>query len=78
MLNHLPKFQKGWGLDRTLIFRGGLVEKRRGGLQFAYEKKLKCEIFNNQKKKKIKQKSSCHNYEFKLVNFNLEFIAFKM
>ena len=55
------------------------MEKRRGGLQFAFEKKLKCEIFNNQKKKKkIKQKSSCHNYEFKLVNFNLEFIAFKM
>ena len=37
---------------------------------------LKFEIFNN--KKKFNQKGFCHNFEFKLRNFNTEFITFKI
>ena len=37
--------------------------------------KLKSEIFNN--KQKFKQKIFCHNYEFKVENFNLDFMTFK-
>ena len=46
------KFSKG-GLDRTLIFRGGLVRKRgdlfEGGCNFHVKNKPKFEIFNDKK-----------------------------
>ena len=38
--------------------------------------KLKSEKFIS--RKSDKQKSFCHNYEFKLGNFSLEFITFKL
>ena len=38
--------------------------------------KLKSEKFIS--RKFFKQKSFCHNYEFKLGNFSLEFITFKL
>ena len=63
-------FQK-LGVDRTLIFRGGLVGKR--GVTFSGEGRckdeLKSEIFNDKKVYK-KNVFLCHNKEFKLGNFN--------
>ena len=46
-------FKKGW-LDRTTIFRGGLLGKRgvtffQGGCIFSIKNKLKSEIFNYKK-----------------------------
>ena len=74
MLKVVTNFQKG-GPDRSLIFRGKLVGKRRvtflgGGLQFYMKNKIKSEIFNNKKKFRNKNVFVCHNYEFKLGSFN--------
>ena len=62
-LNLLPNFQKGGGLDTTLIFRGRLVGKRGGGdlfeggggrgeegSNFYIKNNQKSEIFNDKKK----------------------------
>ena len=57
-LNHLPSFQKG-GLDRTLIFKGGWLE-RGGGDLFIAMKYLMTKMFIN------KNVFLCHNKEFKL------------
>ena len=48
------KFSKGGELDRTSVFRGGLLRKRgvtffRGGLQMFNKKKLKSGRFNDKK-----------------------------
>ena len=57
-LNHLPSFQTG-GLDRTLIFKGGWLE-RGGGDLFIAMKYLMTKMFIN------KNVFLCHNKEFKL------------
>ena len=61
---------------RTLTFRGGWWEREGEVYNLHLKNKLKSKIFNN--KKFFKQKRLCHNYEFKLGNFNLEFITFKL
>ena len=52
-LNLQPNFQKGGGLDRTLVFRGELLVKRgwlfSGGCNFLTKNKLKSGIFNDKK-----------------------------
>ena len=53
-LSFLPNVLKKEELDRSSIFRGGLLGKREvtfllGGLQFYIENKLKSEIFNDKK-----------------------------
>ena len=70
----LIKFSKrGEGLDRSSVFRGGLLGKRgvtffRGGCNFSTKNKLESGIFND---KTFINKNTllCRNYEFKLGNF---------
>ena len=66
-MNLPPNFQKGGGLDRTLIFRGGVggnegvtfsnfLRGGEGGCNFYIKDKLKSEMFND--KKNYQQKCS--------------------
>ena len=48
----------------------------RGELQFFIKEELKSKIFKDKKKLINKNVFLCHNSEFKLVNFNLEFSYF--
>ena len=68
-------FKNEGSLDRTLIFRGGWWEREDWtfwveGYHFYMKNKLKSEILNNKKKFINKKVFVCHNYEFKLGNFN--------
>ena len=53
----VPNFKKGEGLDRTSVFRGGLLGKRwvtffkeGGGCNFSTKNELKSGMFNDDKK----------------------------
>ena len=53
-LSLLPNFEKGGGVDKISIFRGGMLVKREvifsgKGCSFYIKNKLKYEVFNDKK-----------------------------